>query len=177
MHLETGKLHLISDEGLEYVKDLLGEVPNRWGRMNPLSRLLIIETARALYENAIISRGQRLSDQGVKAGLIGATRRGSLHTDQAFITTMAEGHGLASPALFGYTLPNIPLAEAAVAFGLTGPVYALFDTVTPFESAESEARLHLMLQQNLDFMIACEFDHYIGSDQHEELSVTLTVVK
>lgn len=177
MDYETGKAHLISDLGLDRVKDLLGEIPGRWGRMTPLSRLLIVETAQALYENAILARGQRFCDLGKNVGLLGATRRGSLHTDLAFIGTMGEGAGLASPALFGYTLPNIPLAEAAVAFGLTGPVYALFDNETPLKSAESEARLLLMMQKDLDLMLACEFDHYIDSGQHEELSVTLTVVE
>ncbi len=112
-------------------------------------------------------------------GLIGGTKRGSLHTDRAFITTMADGPGLASPALFGYTLPNIPLAEAAGVFGLVGPVYAVFDEDNPLKCAEDEARrlLTMQKQKDLTLMLACEFDHYSDDKGKDVLSVTLTVVE
>ena len=79
--------------------------------------------------------------------------------------------------MFGYTLANIPLAEAAAAHGLVGPVYAVFDAKSPLESAQNEARRLLSMQNNLDLMLACEFDHYEHAGQQVELSVTLTVVE
>ncbi|WP_136809450.1 beta-ketoacyl synthase N-terminal-like domain-containing protein [Desulfosediminicola flagellatus] len=177
MQDNTESHNLIRDNHpIENIVALLGSLPTRWGRMTPLSRLLIIETARVLQKRNILTPGQRLSDQNKNVGMIGGTRRGSLHTDQAFVETMKEGPGLASPALFGYTLANIPLAEAAVAHGLTGPVYAIFDTRTPLESAEKEAQRLLDLQNNLDLMLACEFDHYEQDGRHE-LSVILTVIE
>ena len=177
MHSETAIRRIIlNDRPAKSIEILLGSIPGRWGRMTPLSRLLIVETARILQHHGILACGQRLSDMGKKVGLIGGTRRGSLHTDLAFITTMAAGPGLASPALFGYTLANIPLAEAAVAHGLTGPVYAVFDAETPLKSAQDEAHRLLSMQNDLDLMLACEFDHYEHTGQQEELSVTLTVV-
>lgn len=178
MH-STAEIHrlVLDNQPAESILTLLGAIPGRWGRMTPLSRLLIIETARVLQHRRILDCGQRLSDLGKKVGLIGGTRRGSLHTDQAFISTKEAGPGLASPALFGYTLANIPLAEAAVAHGLVGPVYAVFDAKSPLESAQDEARRLLSMQINLDLMLACEFDHYEQAGQQEELSVTLTVVE
>jgi len=159
------------------IVSLLGSIPGRWGRMSPLSRLLIVETGRVLQEKGILIKGQRLSEMNKKAGLIGGTKRGSLYTDQEFIATMADGPGCASPSLFGYTLPNIPLAEAASFYGLIGPVYSLFDAREPLKKAVDEARCLLMMQKDLDLMLACEFDHYGRRGRKEKLSVTLTVVK
>lgn len=170
------KEQLFADQPDDQVKEILGVIPSRWGRMSPLSRLLLVETALVLRAEKKIEPGQRLNDLGKNVGLIGATRRGSLYTDEAFISTMESGPGLASPALFGYTLPNIPLAEVAVAFGLIGPVYAIFDVEDPLKSAENEARNFLRMQSDLDFMLACEFDHYQPKGQQEEFTVNLTVV-
>ena len=167
---------LFVDQPDDQVKEILGVIPSRWGRMSALSRLLLVETGRVLRAEKNIEPGQRLTDLGKKVGLIGATRRGSLYTDEAFIRSMECGQGLASPALFGYTLPNIPLAETAVAFGLIGPVYAVFDVEDPLKSAEKEARNFLRMQSDLDYMLACEFDHYQPKGQQEEFTVTLTVV-
>lgn len=164
------------DQPDEYVASILGNIPSRWGRMSPLSRLLIVETGCLLQETGILARGQRLSEIDKKVGLIGGTKRGSLHADQEFIVTMADGPGLASPSLFGYTLPNIPLAEAASFYGLVGPVYAIFDSRDPLKKAVDEARRLLVMQKGLAFMLACEFDHYGHRGQLEKLSVTLTVV-
>jgi hypothetical protein len=168
---------LMSDNlPIDDIVALLGVLPTRWGRMTPLSRMLIIETARVLQGQGILAPGQKFSDLNRIVGLIGGTKRGSLHTDQAFVETMTEGPGLASPALFGYTLANIPLAEAAVVHGLTGPVYAIFDTLCPLESAQKEARRLLGLQKNLDLMLACEFDYYKHEDR-QEISVILNVIE
>ena len=123
-----------------------------------------------------IKQSERLVDLGKKCGLIGVTKRGSLITDQAFISSMQDGPGLASPALFGYTLPNIPLAEAAAVFGLVGPVYAVFEENEPLARAIDEARLLLKMQDDLHFMLACSFDHY-REDEQEFFNVTIKVVE
>ncbi|WP_163335671.1 hypothetical protein [Desulfopila sp. IMCC35008] len=169
----------ISDVPGAETAELLGSIPGRWGRMPRLSRLVLVETGRILRceKNGISGESERLCDAGKNVGLVGATRRGSLHTDLAFRQTMASGPGLASPALFGYTLPNTPLAEAAVVFGLTGPVYALFDeNGTLLNRAEKEAAALLEHMASLDFMLACAFDHYPEKNGREKISVTLTVL-
>lgn len=142
--------------------------------MNPLSRVLLVEAGRKLLEKSIIETGQKCTDRGLCVGLIGATRRGCLYTDYAFRDSMEEG--LPSPVLFGYTLPNSPLGEAAGQFGLTGPVYALFDEEDPLKKAEEEAKKLLVFQPELSLMLACEFEH-IETQQGVELLVNLTIVE
>ena len=104
--------------------DVLGTRPTRWGRMPPLSRAMIVETGRFLKECAIQPQSFP-TDTERTIGLIGGTARGSLAPDLDFAATLLEGVNLASPAIFGYTLANIPLAEAANHYHLTGPVYAV----------------------------------------------------
>ncbi len=163
-----------SDQADDNIVAVLGNVPRRWGRMTPICRVLIVDLGKFLWEKGILTQGQKCSDLGMKVGLIGGTRRGSFHTDKAFISTLHNGSGLASPALFGYTLPNIPLAEAAVYYGLVGPVYALLDSKKPLESAVCEAERLLSVQKELSFMLACEFDHSV--DQDDILKVNVTIV-
>lgn len=137
-----------------------GRVPARWGRMTPLSRLLIVDVGRLLLLAGLLPEGGNcFAGGGVQAGLIGCSSRGSLQTDQDFIDSMKRGVGLASPALFGYTLPNTPLAEAAGHYGLVGPVYALLADREPFDVAVREATQLLRASGHLDFMIAGVFDH------------------
>ena len=137
---------------------VLGTVPGRWGRMTPLSRLLIVETGRLLREHHLLPEVGRCFEGGIRAGLIGGCRRGSLQTDLDFFESMRLGVGFASPALFGYTLPNTPLAEAAGHFGLVGPVYALLDDEKPYEMAVGEAEQLLQAMPELAFIVAGSFD-------------------
>lgn len=140
------------------VEALLGSIPTRWGRMSPLSRAVVVEAGRLLRDNEWLACGCRFSEAGKTVGLIGATRTGSLATDIDFANTLADGFLLASPALFGYTLPNIPLAEAANHYGLIGPVYAIFDDHDPAAAAIDEAKRWLAARPDLSSMLACTFD-------------------
>ncbi len=157
--------------------ELLGKLPGRWGRMTPMSRLMIYQVGKILQEQKVVKGFKKCVDEGLVIGLIGATRRGSVHTDLAFLESMQQGPGLASPALFGYTLPNIPLAEAATHFGLVGPVYALFDTEQLQRKAVEEAELLLKSQAGLTHMIACEFDHYKDESGSEIIEVNLKLIQ
>lgn len=161
------------DQAGDRVRQQLGSVPNRWGRMNPLSRALLLESCAFLQDQELWKPGERFSDRSLSVGLIGGSRYGSLQTDIAFQATLDDG--LASPALFGYTLPNIPLAEVANHFGLTGPVYGLLDCESPFEAAVEEAKHLLKADPELSCMLACHFDHYPAGP--EGLAITLTIVK
>ncbi len=164
-----------SDQAGDDIVAALGTIPGRWGRMTPLCRLLIVKIALLLQENGVVERGERCCECGLSAGLVGGTRKGSLHTDLDFIQTMKNGPGLASPALFGYTLPNIPLAEAAGHHGLVGPVYALLDTENPLASAVDEAEMLLRAGRDLSFIVACEFDYY--TDGADTLVVDVRLIR
>ncbi|ADH85826.1 beta-ketoacyl synthase N-terminal-like domain-containing protein [Desulfurivibrio alkaliphilus] len=172
----------------EEVLALLGEIPGRWGRMPPLSRVLVVETGRVLAAAGLLAGGRRLSDRGLKVGLVGATFTGCLSTDLDFAATLEGGFHLASPALFGYTLPNIALSEAASHYGLVGPVYAIFPGRAPaMAAAIAEAERWLVCRPELDLMLAGTYDALpprpqgavassAGADEPAAISLTLTVV-
>ena len=70
--------------------------------------------------------------------MIVGSKRGSLAVDIEYAQTLKAGPGMASPHLFSYTLPNIPLAEAAIQYGLTGPVFCMISD-DPYDDALLEA--------------------------------------
>ncbi len=166
-----------NDQVEDHLELMPGTMPARWGRMTPLSRVMVVEVGKILRNNGLLQPDERCCDLGMEVGLIGGTKKGCLYTDMDFIRSMDQGVGLASPALFGYTLPNIPLAEAASHFGLVGPVYALFDETHPLEAAEQEAHRILQIEDGLSFMLACEFDHFRSKVEREVLIVNLTLLK
>ena len=163
----------VPDEG---VGALIGTIPTRWGRMSPLSRALVVETGRILTENDWLARGCRFAEIGKTVGLVGATRYGSLATDIAFAETLADGFLMASPALFGYTLPNIPLAEAANHYGLTGPVYAIFSDQDLIAAAVAEADRWLTVRPDLSSMLACTFDSSVRQGAGADFNVSIQMV-
>ena len=134
-----------------------GLMPQRWGRMDQLSRLAVETVGRVLEESGLLQPATAKVDPATVVGLIAATRYGSLATDLEYCRSLAEGFDLASPALFGYTLPNIGLAEAAGQFGLTGPVYAIF-SVASSAVAEAEAKRWLSMGAAPTAMLAGVID-------------------
>ena len=145
--------------------------------MPPLCRCVIVEAGKLLRQHSLLDDGVRKILNGRTAGLIGGTTYGSLTTDLEFAGTIRQNPTLASPALFGYTLANIPVAEAANHFGLTGPVYAVVDQDNPFIAAQNEARRILLSDCHLDFMLACVFDAHYRKDDREQLFVTFTLIE
>lgn len=157
------------------IRDVLVTVPGRWGRMPPLTRAVIVETGKVLQKHGIGGSLQARTEDSPSLGMIGGTRWGSHVTDLAFAESMRADIKLASPAIFGYTAANIPLAEAAAHFGLTGPVYALMEADNPLQAAVDEAQLLLRWQPGLDMMLACEFDARYLDKSELLLSVTCTL--
>ena len=155
---------------------VLGTVPGRWGRMPPLSRAMVVETGRILRERSLLSSQTSANTAGL-IGLIGGTARGSLTPDLDFAATLLAGVNLASPALFGYTLANIPLAEAANHYHLTGPVYAIIDAKTPLDTAVREAGRLIRMQPAFAYILACAFDDYLDAHRQERLSLTFTLLQ
>ncbi len=149
--------YLTADEPDREFADILGVVPRRWGRMDTVSRLVVMEVGRLLRSKGLaISPGSDLfSDK--KTGLIVGTRYGCLATDLAFVDSMSHGVETASPVLFSYTLANIGLAEAASHYGLMGPVYAVYNE-KPMMIALNEARRWFAVPCGIDAMIAGSVD-------------------
>ena len=156
-------------------QSLLADIPRQWGRMPPLSRAVVVEAGRVLKDAGLLENGRNLAAKGENVGLIGGSRKGSLSTDLNFAATFSKNPKFASPVLFSYTLPNIPLAEAAGHYGLVGPVYAVFDSDNPLDAARQEAKRLLHMQKDISLMLACEFDHR-DHDGQMKLFVTFTTV-
>lgn len=148
--------YLLQDEPAPETLALIGLTPKRWGRMDRISRLAVVEVGRALRAAGLLQDGAGKVCVTGSGGLIGASRHGSLATDLAFAATLAGGLNLASPTLFSYTLPNIALAEAASHYGLTGPVYSLL--AGGLFEAEAEAQRWLAEESGVDFMVAGVID-------------------
>ena len=107
-----------------HLVSIIGNMPQRWGRMDPASRIAVVEIGLLLKQSNLLYRGNMLHEE-TKVGLIVGTKLGSLTTDLSFCQSLNEGVENASPILFSYTLPNIPLAEAACHYRITGPVYSI----------------------------------------------------
>lgn len=148
--------YLTQDEPGPETLAVIGFAPKRWGRMDRISRLTVVEVGRALRLAGLLRDEPEKVGVSTTGGLIGATRYGCLATDLAFAESMSGGLDLASPTLFSYTLPNTALAEAASHYGLIGPVYALFSGDAA--EAENEARRWLGESPGPDFMVAGVID-------------------
>jgi len=98
------------------LEHLLPVKPKRWGRMDTLSKFLMLGCAKLL----------KIATPELKqeVGLLCATTYGSISTDIEYAKTISLDIKDASPILFGYTLPNISLSEAAAFFKFKGSVYA-----------------------------------------------------
>lgn len=165
------------EDGVDDVtREILIAIPGRWGRMPPLSRAVVVEACKLMQQKNLLATGLNQAEAGRTIGLIGGTKLGSHCTDLAFAATLKEGVTLASPAIFGYTLANIPLAETANHFSLIGPVYAVIDHAEPLQKAREEARRLLKTQKDLDLMLACSFDSYYHKEEKEQISITFTLI-
>ena len=92
--------YLLQDEPAPETLAVIGLTPKRWGRMDRISRLAVVEVGRALREAGLLQDGAGNVVVTGRGGLIGASRYGSLATDLAFAATLDTGLNLASPTLF-----------------------------------------------------------------------------
>ena len=143
--------------------------------MDLISRVALIEIGKVLGRESLLQPGSHALKNNLSAGLIVGTRKGSLATDLEFAKTLKEGPGFASPALFSYTLPNIALAEAALHYKLTGPVFSILSEA-PYQEAVHMANQWLAAPvPAADIIIAGELDHEPTGDA-PKISARFTVV-
>ena len=92
------------------------------GRFDPVSRRVCYVTALALQDAGMdYSKGWKQD-----VGLLGTDEYGSEQANLSYFRDYVEGgRTMARANLFIYTLPSSPLAEAAVHFGLQGPLLYL----------------------------------------------------
>lgn len=111
-------------EGINAVpkQDFFSAPFKNFGRMDASSRMTAYAVALALRDAGIQYSSAKKQD----IGIIGTSSMGSLQADiDYFKDYIAGGRTLSRANLFIYTLPTSPLGEAAIHFGLVGPlVYA-----------------------------------------------------
>jgi 3-oxoacyl-[acyl-carrier-protein] synthase II len=100
-------------------RDIFGHPFKNFGRLDRISQLTACAVALALRDAAIDYAPTVKQD----IGIIGTGSEGSLSSDIAYFTDYLDnGRTLARGNLFIYTLPSSPLGEAAIHFGLVGPL-------------------------------------------------------
>ena len=109
--------------GPDSLRDQLFPRPvKNFGRFDRLSRMACSGVALALRDAGFEDTQKR------DIGLIGTSREGSLRTDLDYFRDYIKGgRTLSRGNLFIYTLPSSPLGEAAIHFGLLGPLFYVAD--------------------------------------------------
>ncbi len=93
-----------------------------FGRFDAISKMTCFSTALALKDAGISYSSKHKQD----IGIFGANKTGCLESNLNYFQDYIEsGRILARGNLFIYTLPSIPLAEASIHFGLSGPLLHL----------------------------------------------------
>ena len=156
-------------------RKLLGTLPERWGRMGLMGRAALVEVGRVLEEKKMLTEDSPSLLPGWSAGLIIGSKKGSLTVDIEYAQSLKAGPGMASPHLFSYTLPNIPLAEAAIQYGLTGPVFCIISD-DPYNDALLEAEQWLTeMTGSKTLMVAGAMD-IISSGETAEVITKLKIL-
>lgn len=98
---------------------LFSKAVKNFGRLDDVSRLTLAAVSLALRDGAV----DPSPENKLNIGIVGAASAGSLLTDREYFADyLANGRKLSRANLFIYTLPSSPLGEAAIHFGLTGPL-------------------------------------------------------
>jgi len=147
--------------------------PKRWGRMDTLSKFLIIGCAKLLKIAA--------PELKQEVGLLCATNYGSISTDIEYAKTIYFNIKEASPILFGYTLPNISISEAATFFKFKGSVYANIYTPNITEEAMlssiiKKATIWLNSQELTNSFIVCTIN-FLTKDAQNRLKINKNLNK
>jgi len=93
---------------------------DNFGRLDPVSKMTAYAVALALKDAGITYPLSRKQD----IGIIGTNAAGCINSDiRYFKDYLDSGRTLSRGNLFIYTLPSSPLSEAAIHFGLQGPLF------------------------------------------------------
>ncbi len=100
-------------------KDIFSHPFRNFGRLDTISKMTAYGVSLALQDAGIEYSPVRKLD----IGIVGTNREGSLRSDMEYYRDYLEGgRTLSRGNLFIYTLPSSPIGEAAIHFGLVGPV-------------------------------------------------------
>ena len=125
----------------QLLKDAVLAYPSeKFGRFDMSSRLVALSVALALHDADI----HYAKDKKQDIGILGTSPDGALDSNLAYFRDYVEaGRKLGRGNLFIYTLPSSPLAEAAIHFGLQGPILYMRTLEKPEENLLAQAELML----------------------------------
>jgi len=123
----------------QLLKDAVLAYPiENFGRFDAASRLVALAVALSLYDATIRYTKGKKQD----IGIVGTSPDGALDSNLAYFQDYAQaGRKLGRGNLFIYTLPSSPLAEAAIHFGLQGPLAYIRHAENPEKRLLSQAEL------------------------------------
>ena len=120
------------------------------GRLDHISRMTAYTVAMALKDAGIVYA----QDHKLDMGIIGTNASGSLCSDIRYFRDYLEtGRTTSRGNLFIYTLPSSPLGEAAIHFGLQGPLLYMAGTENPLMMV-METAAEMMLLDEVPSMLA-----------------------
>ena len=100
-------------------KDIFSHPFKNFGRLDTISRMTAFAVSLALQDAGMEYSPLRKQD----IGIVGTNSEGSLQSDREYFRDYLEGgRTLSRGNLFIYTLPSSPMGEAAIHFGLLGPL-------------------------------------------------------
>ncbi|MCG8429880.1 MAG: hypothetical protein MJA29_01730 [Candidatus Omnitrophica bacterium] len=104
-----------------YSKGLVPAQPANFGRFDRATLSAYLAAVLSVHDAGMVP-GERKRHTGI----IGSSAEGALEANRAFFGDyLSAGRKTARANLFVYTLPTTPLAECALALGLTGPLLFL----------------------------------------------------
>ncbi|MDH3981912.1 MAG: hypothetical protein OES84_03315 [Kiritimatiellaceae bacterium] len=136
-----------------------------FGRFPELAQRVCYVTALALQDAGLNYSKEEKQD----IGLLGTDEFGCESANLAYFQDYVDGgRSMARANLFIYTLPSSPLAEAAVHFGLQGPLFYYRNQDASVDSLIATAR-RMIADGQADYVMVYELDseidrcHVIGS--------------
>lgn len=139
-----------------------------FGRLDQGARMTCCAVALALRDAGITYSPQEKQ----RIGIVGSDGEGSLASDMAYFSDFVNnGRTLGRGNLFIYTLPSSPMGEAAIHFGLTGPLLYAAGGTSPLVSGMDMAAEMLEggeAQRMLVGWIAGEGALYLVIDQEKD---------
>jgi len=126
-------------------KEIFSYPFKNFGRLNNISKLTCYAVALALKDAGI----KYFMDHKHDIGIICTNKSGSLKSDIDYFKDYLEsGRTLSRGNLFIYTLPSSPLGEAAIHFGLQGPLLYVTAADKPLQTALDTASEMILLDES-----------------------------
>jgi hypothetical protein len=127
-----------------------------FGKYDLVSKMTCCVCALALYDAGVSCS----ADQKQDIGILGTNRAGCLQSNLDFFRDfVANGRTLGRARFFVYTLPSIPVAEAAIHFGCRGPLLYM---------GFGERGVPALLRQSAGMILRGESPAMLAVDSSEE---------